>query len=63
MQVCPHPDGWIWVHSLCNPLLRKGGMWVRGTLKQEEQENSFGQYSSLSKPFEIRILGDKQVFV
>jgi hypothetical protein len=36
---------------------------IRGTLKQEEQENSFGQYSSLSKQFEIRTSGDKQLFV
>jgi hypothetical protein len=38
-------------------------MWVRGTLKQGEQENSFGEYSSLSKQFEIRTAGDKQLFV
>jgi hypothetical protein len=34
-----------------------------GTLKQGEQDNSFGQYSSLSKQFEIRPSGDKQLFV
>jgi hypothetical protein len=44
-------------------LLRKGAHRVRGTLKQAEQENSFGQYSSLSKQFEIRTSGDKQLFV
>jgi hypothetical protein len=30
---------------------------------QGEQENSFGQYSSLSEQFEIRTSGDKQLFV
>jgi hypothetical protein len=39
------------------------GYAVKGTLKQGEQENSFGQYSSLSKQFEIRTSGDKQLFV
>jgi hypothetical protein len=43
--------------------LEKGARGERGTLKQEEQENSFGQYSSLSKQFEIRTSGDKQLFV
>jgi hypothetical protein len=43
--------------------LEKGACGVWGTLKQRGKGNSFGQYSSLSKPFEIRILGDKQVFV
>jgi hypothetical protein len=33
--------------------LEKGLHGVRRTLKQEEQENSFGQYSLLSKQFEI----------
>jgi hypothetical protein len=32
---------------------------VRETLNQGEQENSFVQYSSLSKQFDIRTLGDK----
>jgi hypothetical protein len=41
--------------------LEKGALGVRGTLKQEEQENSFGQYSSC-KQFEIRTSGDKQLF-
>jgi hypothetical protein len=39
------------------------GIWGKGALKQGEQENSFGQYSSLSKQFEIRTSGDKQLFV
>jgi hypothetical protein len=43
--------------------LEKGTRGVRGTLKQGEQENSFGQYSSLSKQFEIRTSGNKQLFV
>jgi hypothetical protein len=32
---------------------------VRGTLKQGEQENFFGQCSSLSKQLEIRTSGNK----
>jgi hypothetical protein len=43
--------------------LEKGACVVRGTLKQGEQENSFGKYSSLSKQFEIRTSGNKQLFV
>jgi hypothetical protein len=43
--------------------IRKGARGVRGTLKQGEQENSLGEYSSLSKQFEIRTSGDKQLFV
>jgi hypothetical protein len=43
--------------------LEKGAYGVRGTLKQGEQENSFGQYSSLSKQFKIRTSGDKQLLV
>jgi hypothetical protein len=42
--------------------LEKGACEVRGTLKQGEQENSFGQYSSLSKQFKIGHI-DKQLFV
>jgi hypothetical protein len=42
--------------------LEKGARGVRGTSKQEEQENSLGQYSPLSKQFEIRTSGDKQLF-
>jgi hypothetical protein len=38
-------------------------MWGKGTLQQGEQENSFGQYSSLSKHFEIWTPGDTQLFV
>jgi hypothetical protein len=44
-------------------LVTLGACRVRGTLKQREQENPFGQYSSLSKQFEIRTLGNKQLFV
>jgi hypothetical protein len=40
----------------------KGARGVRGTLKQGEQ-NSFGQYLSFSKQFEIRTSGDKQLFL
>jgi hypothetical protein len=36
--------------------LEKGAHGVRGSLKQAEQENSFRQYSSLSKQLEIRHL-------
>jgi hypothetical protein len=43
--------------------LEKGAREVRGTLKQGKQENSFGQYSSLSKQFEIRTSGNKQLFL
>jgi hypothetical protein len=43
--------------------LEKGNRGVRETLKQGEQENCFGQYLSLSKQFEIRTSGDKQLFV
>jgi hypothetical protein len=43
--------------------LEKGAHEVRVSLKQGEQENSFEQYSSLSKQFEIRTSGDKQLFV
>jgi hypothetical protein len=43
--------------------LEKGASGVRGTLKQGEQNNSFGQYLSLSKQFEIRTSGCKQLFV
>jgi hypothetical protein len=43
--------------------LEKEACRVRGTLKQGEQENSFGQYSSLSKQFEIETAGNKQFFV
>jgi hypothetical protein len=39
--------------------LEKGARGVRRTLKQGEQDNSFEQYSSLSKQFETRISGDK----
>jgi hypothetical protein len=38
--------------------IEKGARGVRGTLKQGEQENFWGQYSSLSKQFEIRTTGD-----
>jgi hypothetical protein len=41
--------------------LEKGACEVRGTLKQGEQENSFGQYSSLSEQFEIRPSGNKRL--
>jgi hypothetical protein len=41
--------------------LEKGTCGVRGTLKQGEQESS-GQYSSLSKQFQIRTSGFKQLF-
>jgi hypothetical protein len=40
-------------------LVTLGACRVRGTLKQREQENSFGQYSSLNKQFEVRTFGDK----
>jgi hypothetical protein len=43
--------------------LEKGAHGVRGTLKQGGQENSFEQYSSLSKQLEIRTPGDKQLFI
>jgi hypothetical protein len=63
----PHPDGRVRVHNLHDWLLRKGACGARGTLKQGEQENSFGQYSSLSNIkdliFEMRTSGDKQLFV
>jgi hypothetical protein len=29
----PHLDGWVWVHNLCNWLLRKGGTWSKGDLE------------------------------
>jgi hypothetical protein len=32
-------------------------------LEKGEKENSFGQYSSLSKQFEIRTIGNKELFV
>jgi hypothetical protein len=38
----PHPDRWVWVHSLHDWLFRKGGSLGRGSLRQGEQENSFG---------------------
>jgi hypothetical protein len=41
--------------------LEKGAHEVRVSLKQGEQENSFEQYSSLSKQFEIRTSSDKQL--
>jgi hypothetical protein len=34
---------------------------VKGTLKQGEQENSFGHYSSLGEQIEIRTSGNKQL--
>jgi hypothetical protein len=43
--------------------LEKGVCGVKGTLNQGEQENSFGQFSSLSKQFEIRSPGNKQLFI
>jgi hypothetical protein len=43
--------------------LEKEAHGVRGTLKKGEQENSVGQYPSLSRQFEIRTSGDKQLFV
>jgi hypothetical protein len=43
--------------------LEKGACGIRGTLKQGEQDNSFGKYSSLIEQFEIRTPGDKQLFV
>jgi hypothetical protein len=38
----PHLDGLDWVYNLHDWLLRKGTCEVRETLKQGEQENSFG---------------------
>jgi hypothetical protein len=43
--------------------LEKGACRVRGTLKQGGQENSLEQDSSLGEQFEIRICGDKQLFL
>jgi hypothetical protein len=43
--------------------LEKGACGVWGTLKQRGKGNSFGQYSSLSKHFEIWTPGDTQLFV
>jgi hypothetical protein len=43
--------------------MEKGVHGIRGTLKQEEQENSFGQYSSLRVQFGIKTSGNKQHFV
>jgi hypothetical protein len=37
--------------------LEKGAHGVRGTLKQGKQDNSFGQYSSLSKSLSLGHLG------
>jgi hypothetical protein len=54
---------WFWFTIFGIDYLEKEACGVRGTLKQGEQENSFGQYSSLSKQFEIRISDGKQLFV
>jgi hypothetical protein len=54
-------DGFVFTNFAID-YLEKGAHGVRGTLKQGEQENSFGQYSSLRKQFEIRTC-DKQLFV
>jgi hypothetical protein len=43
--------------------LEKGACRERGALKQGEQENSSGQYLSLSMQFVIRTPGNKQLFV
>jgi hypothetical protein len=48
--------------AFANGYLEKGARGVRGTLKQEEGENCFGQYSSLSEQSEISTSGDKQLF-
>jgi hypothetical protein len=61
MQVCPHPDRRVWVHNLCNWLLRKESMWGKGPLKRENKKILLG-HSSLNRQFEIRTLGDKQLF-
>jgi hypothetical protein len=54
---------WFGFTIFATDYLEKGACGGRRTLKQGEQENSFGQYSSLSMQFEIRTSGNKQLFV
>jgi hypothetical protein len=57
VSFAPDPAGWFGFTIFMSGYLEKGARGERGTLKQGEQENSFGQYSSLSKQFEIRTYG------
>jgi hypothetical protein len=57
LSLCPHPDGCFEFTSFATGYLEKGARELRVTLKQGEQENSFGQYSSLRKQFEIGTSG------
>jgi hypothetical protein len=63
MQVCPSL-WWTGLGSQSSLIgyLEKEACWVRGTLKHGQQDNSFGQYSSLIEQFEIRTPSNKQLF-